>query len=200
MKVVGVILAVITVFNVTIYFTVIDTVRYSDKWLVTYAPMDGYYHTGEFTEDEIAKRKEAILAELGNYTKVKYNVRSRSMLIFTSYAATVVGSYTPENYAAQKEKMLQQYQFMTTADFENFKYEPEGTPTAFSIEDWIFRFIKEDMTYIPEEFRLFAFNDETQQIALLTYHDQDMDVFGEKNDEADLVDFIHDYFHYNFKK
>lgn len=195
-----IILAVLTVFNTVLYVTVIDSVRHSDSWLVRYAPVEEVWEDEALSRKDIDDKKAEILSQLGDYETCRYNVRTRTLLIFTSYAATIVADYSGENYARQKEKMLQEYQFITSDDTNYFKYEPQGTATEWHIKQWRFCFIKEDGAYIPEDFRILALNDETQQIALLTYHDQDMDVFGEKNDEADLVSFLDEYFKYNFEK
>ena len=134
-------------------------------------------------------------------------MRKRLIAIFESEGLTLVGEYSKQNYLKQKEYIITHYEFATADDQEMFKYDlDDKSAFEFDINKWHFYILKEDYEsiyvgyYVPENFRMVAFNDTDFKIAFLTYGDSDQDCFGENNDEKDLQEFVCESFRYNFKK
>jgi len=199
LKIFLIVIAVFAVFCTVMHFAVYDTVRRSDEELVRYGSVEEEWGN-ELSEEYIAERKAAILGELGDYSDITYNVRRRIILFFVSHGATIVASYTPEQYQVEKDRLFGEFTVLTDKDYAYFDYHPQGTATAAEIGSWHFAILKEEGAYVPKDFRLIGFNDKENKIALLAFHDQDMDCLGENNDEAELVELIEQSFRYNFKR
>ena len=160
-----------------------------------------------FTEnndsDRYSKKLDEMLEELGNYDSYELNSRKRIQIVFESHGMTLVGEYSEENYEKQKQSIIDNYDFISKSDEFLFKYElDENSAFEFDNNKWHFVILKEsdEVYYIPEYFRMVAFNDMDKKIAFLYYSDQDMDCFGDNNDEADLKAFVDYSFKYNFEK
>lgn len=200
-----IIIAAFVLFSVVMHYTVFDRVYHSDYKLVQFAGIEEE-ETELMTSDYIKQQKEKILEELGDYEKCKFNVYKDDSFLFVSFSALIVADYTDEKYAAQKEKMMSAYNFFSASDENLNDYIKDSMSIGeniafdFDINNWQFRIIKEEGAFIPNDFRIFAYNDEDSKIALLSYHDQDLDDIGDNNDEKDLQDFVNDKFKYNFKK
>ncbi|MBQ9228345.1 MAG: hypothetical protein IJ168_05875 [Eubacterium sp.] len=201
-KTVLVILAAIVVFSVVWHFTVVD---------VTYRGNNAVRHFYEVYGDSglaPEKRTAELVAELGDCERYSLTLRRRLTAIWTSYGMALVGTYNEENYQKQKEYMTTHYVFAGPEDTAILKFVPTpDTAFSFDINRWHFRILKEadgahglSYYYIPEVFRMVAFNDTEYKIAFLTFGDQDQDCFGEHNDEDELQEFVNNQFSYHFKK
>ena len=202
-KVFLIIIAALVLFSVIVHYTVFKRVYHSDYKLVQFAGIEEE-ETELKTSDYIKQQKEKILEELGDYEKCKFNVYKDDSLLFVSFSALIVADYTDAKYEAQKEKMMSTYNFFSASDEDLNDYISmsigENVVFDFDINNWQFRIIKEEGTFIPNDFRIFAYNDEDRKIALLSYHDQDLDCISDNNDEKGLQDFVIEKFKYNFKK
>ena len=189
-----------------IHFSFVDVTYYGKKALCDYCDYTWRWIT--FTEnnnsDRYNKELEKMLNELGNCNGYNLTTRNRNQLMFfQSHGMALVGDYSNENYISQKKFIADNYDFASNADKQFFKYEfDDDSAFEFDINKWHFMLLKEndEVYYIPEYFRIVGFNDTDKKIAFLYYSDQDMDCFGDKNDEADLKDFVDYSFSYNFRK
>ena len=184
------------------YFTFFDVTYFGNMAIRKYHEV--YGTIAEADNPEI--KKQELLAELGDYDEYKLALRKRTIAVFTSYGLSLVGDYNVEEYQKQKEYILSHYSFANGKDQNVFKYKlDEKCAYDFDINNWHFYLLNEGQNntedyYIPEEFRMVAFNDADCKIAFLTFGDSDRDCFGENNDEKDLQEFVCESFRYNFKK
>jgi len=202
LKIAVIVVALLAALGTVWHFTVVD---------VTYRGTNAVKHFysvyGADVADPAAK-KESLLQELGNYDTYTLTTRKRLIAIWQLYGMALVGSYSQENYQAQKTYIEEHYRFADTGDTYLFKYTPtQNSVCEFDLNHWHFEMLNEVSAgtdlyeyYIPELFRMVAFNDTEQKIAFLTFGDNELDCFGENNDEADLQEFVKDSFRYNFEK
>ncbi len=206
-KILIALIAIALIFGVTAlwHYLFVDVTYYAEEAMCDYWDYTWKWIT--FTDNDDAdryhKQLNEMLEELGNYDSYELNSRKRIQIVFESHGMTLVGEYSEENYEKQKKYILENYEFASKIDANNFKYElTKDSAFEFDINKWHFVLLNEndEVYYIPEYFRMVAFNDEENKIALLYYSDQDMDCFGDNNDEADLKEFTVYSFSYNFEE
>lgn len=201
-KIFAIVASCLFVLGTVWHFTVVD---------VTYRGTNAVKHFysvyGADVTDPAAK-KEALLQELGNFDTYTLTTRKRLIAFWESYGMALVGSYSQANYQAQKAYIEDYYRFADTRDTYLFKYTTtQNSVCEFDLNHWHFKMLNEvsDGTdlydyYIPELFRMVAFNDTEQKIAFLTFGDSELDCFGENNDKADLQLFVKRSFCYQFER
>lgn len=105
----------------------------------------------------------------GDYSKRKDYYHHKSMFIFSSDAAVVRVSYTPENYAAQKVSLNEQTYITETG---------RGlSESEFDIQGWDFRVSATSDP--PKELYMIGVNDDKNEIAYVYFADGDLDVIEE---------------------
>ena len=200
-----IVIAVLTCGVLLWHYLFVDVTFYGEEAICDYWDYSWRWIT--FNDNNDADRYHnqlnEMLEELGNYDSYELNSRKRVQIVFESHGMTLVGKYSEENYEKQKQSIIDNYDFISKSDEFLFKYElDENSAFEFDNNKWHFVILKEsdEVYYIPEYFRMVAFNDTDKKIAFLYYSDQDMDCFGDNNDEADLKAFVDYSFKYNFEK
>ena len=205
LKVFGLICVALLTAASVIHFAVGTRTLYSSRALVKYADVVVDYAADNDSRQEIQHEKEALLGKLGDYDKCRYHVRRTVLGWFVSYGTTIMCRYPADSYAAQKAHIESTHRFLTasedsTGEFPVYEYNvTKQLICGFSINSWRFRVLAEDGTNVPKDFRMIAENDDTCQIAYLSFHDTDLDSIGERyRNEEEIQEFIALYFDDNF--
>ena len=200
-----IVIAVLTCGALLWHYLFVDVTCYGEEAICDYWDYSWRWIT--FNDNNDADRYHnqlnEMLEELGNYDSYELNSRKRVQIVFESHGMTLVGKYSAENYEKQKQYILDNYEFASRIDAHRIKYElDDKSAFEFDINKWHFKLLMEadDEYYIPENFKIFGFNDTDNEIAFLYFIDQDLDCFGDNNDEADLKEFVKYSFKYNFEK
>lgn len=143
---------------------------------------------------------EFSLYELGVYKNIYYQCAKTGGYLFTSYGSLIVADYD-DNFFTEQIKLLKTESYQNEPVlFDKTKYIlPE---TDFSIGNWNFKVLANDnLNYgYPKIINFIAVNQNNNQIAYLTFYDQDIDYLCTINEGNDYMPrFIKKYFKYNFQ-
>lgn len=114
--------------------------------------------------------------ELGQPAELEYHYfYNRWAMFFQSECFTLIGTYSPEDYAAQTEALDTRYTFHT----DPLDAGDTDLPPLYTLEGYEFRFLEMDSdTYrlsYPKYMILVGTNDETHEIVWSYYADDDLD-------------------------
>lgn len=102
----------------------------------------------------------------GNYESIS-NYKYHSIGIFSQEAYTTILKYNEDNFEAEKRKIENSYKFYSTP------IENDGADPVFSYEGFDFRI--EICDWYPKEMNLVGINEETLEIAYISFQDYDLD-------------------------
>ena len=113
-------------------------------------------------EDEIMPKLDSIIEP----DKLEYYVYELHCAIFTSETNILVCEYNEQNYLKQKSLLDEQYTF--------------GSDSTIELDEYSFRLLSYNGTYgnkliYPKRVVMIATNDNTHEIAYISYHDVDLD-------------------------
>ena len=146
---------------------------------------------------EFGKQRDAFgTPELGTPEKTTYHYYKTVGVIFESYAHILLCRYSPEDYAAQKAALEEQFSFRTEPVIGDSDFNGEN---ALLLEPYVrigndeFRFLfpwDGADEYGDRFFKtclLFVTNDETHEIGFIAFDDDDLD------EARDLTEFLNEY-------
>ena len=119
-----------------------------------------YYNENNRDYDDFDFEKYGEYESISNY---KYHLIG----IFSQEAYTTILKYNKDNFEAEKKKIENSYKFYTTP------IEPEGADPEFYYEGFDFRIEISD--WYPKEVSLVGINEETLEIAYISFEDYDLD-------------------------
>ncbi len=116
---------------------------------------------------------------LGEYENMTCQYKQTKQLFFSweSYILTV--SYSGEEYQKQKEQLEKEYTFESR--LPRFADETVAKEPNFSFDGFDFSLLDFEQydLYYPKEMVFVGFSDEANQIVLVYYYDQDLDMISE---------------------
>ncbi|UOQ83469.1 hypothetical protein [Gracilibacillus salinarum] len=162
--------------------------------------IDDYLQTGTQLGEDV-KDIMPVLDDLPDYEDVEYVYTHKRMLLFQAHSAALIVHYDQETYESEKEKLADHYTFLNheiSSDHSEGMIIPDF---EFAINSYTFKVVKgneESHTDYPKSFGMIANSDEKQRVAYLYFYDFDLDLIGDKGDRNAMVDFVKDYFDYDF--
>lgn len=114
--------------------------------------------------------------KFGEYESIS-NYKYHSMSIFQQEAYTTILKYNKDNFDAEKSKIENSYKFYTMP-IENEEAEP-----VFSYEGFDFR--TEISDWYPKEMNLVGINEESHEIAYVSFQDYDLDSISDYEEFLD---------------
>lgn len=132
--------------------------------------INNFYNENNRYDDDFDFEKYGEYESISNY---KYH----SMAIFSQEAYTTILKYNEDNFDAEKSNIENSYKFYTTP-IENEEAEP-----VFSYEGFDFR--TEISDWYPKEMHLVGINEETHEIAYVSFQDYDLDSISDYNEFLD---------------
>lgn len=111
------------------------------------------------------------MSEMGNYQNYRFNYTTKQEgIIFNGDAYILIFNYGEIEYLSAKERLQQRYIIKT----DGIEGEGETTlPPQFQMDGFSFQAI--DGGYYPKEMLFIGTSDNSREIALIYYYDQDLD-------------------------
>ncbi|UOQ49824.1 hypothetical protein MUN88_07050 [Gracilibacillus caseinilyticus] len=163
--------------------------------------IDDYLNTGTRL-DEHAKDMMPALDDLLEYEDVEYVYTHKRILLFQAHSVALIVQYDEETYEGAKEKLADHYTFLNHEISSDHSEETIIPDYEFAINSYTFKVAKgneESHTHYPKSFGMIATSDEKQRIAYLYFYDFDLDYIGDEEGSNAMVDFVKDYFDYDFE-
>lgn len=158
-----------------------------------FQPMFGSYkYHGEKAKNAIEENMSYApnFNEFGSGEVIDYYYFQDNMFLFVSYASVKRVNYTEEEYAKQKDFLLNRESPEAPIYYHNENEEHYILPESeFQINEWNFKVDAESTP--PKSFLVFGFNDIENEIAYVEYYDSDLDYIGDSME--DFFDYSIDY-------
>ncbi len=127
-------------------------------------------------------------SEFGAYSDRHDWYHHKTVLVFSSDAAVIRMSYTPESYAAQKAELDKQAYYTEPLYDDSLCILSEG---EFDIHEWHFRVSQESQP--PKELKIIGYNEKKNEIAYVYFSDGDLDEI-----DKPMAVFFRQYIGYSF--
>jgi hypothetical protein len=168
------------------------------------------YFSNNYTVTGIDKYNEEInsnpdfmnfsLDEIGSYKDIYFQSTKTGGFLFSSYGSLIVADYDDDTFEKQLA-VVNNLQYQT----EPILFEDSSCyilpETEFQINDWDFKILenKSSNYTMPKDIDFIAVNKSSNQIAYLTFYDQDLDYLCKAKDKNGyMVRFVKKYFNYKF--
>lgn len=152
--------------------------------------------------DTYAKDFMPDIEDLPEYQDISYGYKHRSIILFESDSMALVVEYDDETYKSEKEKLVDNYNFLNEKIPSKYDKELYFVPEyEFTINSYNFKVVegtnKRKAEY-PKSFGMIGTSDEKRSIAYLYFYDYDLDYIGQKGEKNPMANFVKQYFKYNF--
>lgn len=115
------------------------------------------------------------LSELGEYQALRFVHNAKRYSLFAHHAYVLIAEYDSQAYEAQKQAMEQRYEWCTE---ENEAYvNGDMSEFTYTMDEFTIRAV--DGGGYPHEMLFVGCSDSRQEIAIIYFYDQDLDVIDE---------------------
>lgn len=115
------------------------------------------------------------VAQLGQYTDLKFKYLQKQYFIFESEAYTVKATYSGSEFEKMTQWIDDTYQFQNTV--KNYRDEETEMPASFRLGDFAFRMLSLEAydLYYPKELIFVGVSHNRNEIAFIYFYDFDLD-------------------------